>query len=737
MDVARSIVQDVTVDRPTVNFGFFDWPHRGDDPVTRKVTYTNRGRAAVQLDLRGAMVDDKGTAAPSDAMVFSTRRVDIAAGASATVRVTVDPDALRVGRWGGLLTATDAAGRQIRSAFGLVKETEKYTLRVRVLDRSGAVAQEPLVTLFNPRTGEAPSSFDLADWTRPVFRVSPGPWHVAAAIGDRTSTTLAAKLDVSVKGDTRAVLDARNAVPVRFHLPRRDTETVLTALEAVSYSDAGGSGLGLLGFGGDFYATPTGPPRAGRFDFSASHTARAPELVIRVPSSGERISTMWHYTPGMEGRHDVEVVDRGNGRTMPGVRGRWVLVQAPVGKAVDDTIRRAARAGAKGVLFWTDGPEDRYWIEEMPAVAVVALTRSSGAKVADLAADGPGDLRMVLRPFTPWTYQVLESSKQRIPADLDFRYTASSLATVDRTFHSHGVEGLGAPVRFPADVSAWVAVLPVRLGSTRTDYVSPGRWQSYFEVVGPQDEEGWPTTAAAWEATPQRYAAGGRYSEQWLDQVVRPAQPRNVPYNILPTREGNFVTGYLSPWTDGSGRVGYYTESDRFTVRLTSGGKTILASTQPFLEDVRLPGSTAGYELSLKAERRVPGVWERSTRTSTRWTFASGKAASPASLRLLSLHAVMPLSRDNATPSETLRFPVSAYLPADLGAAKVQRLSAATSYDGGRTWHRAAVTRTGSAGFEVVVRHGDYRGPVALRMAATDDGGASVTQTIHAAYVVR
>ncbi len=138
----------------------------------------------------------------------------------------------------------------------------------------------------------------------------------------------------------------------------------------------------------------------------------------------------------------------------------------------------------------------------------------------------------------------------------------------------------------------------------------------------------------------------------------------------------------------------------------------------------------------MEAERRAE-VWQRSTRTSTRWSFTSGWAREAAPLPLLSLHAAMPLSRGNATPLETMTFPVSVYLPREAAPAQVKRLTVSTSSDGGSTWKAAAVRRTAAAGFEVTVDHGSHRGPVTLRMAAVDASGASVTQTVHAAYAVR
>jgi hypothetical protein len=66
-------------------------------------------------------------------------------------------------------------------------------------------------------------------------------------------------------------------------------------------------------------------------------------------------------------------------------------------------------------------------------------------------------------------------------------------------------------------------------------------------------------------------------------------------------------------------------------------------------------------------------------------------------------------------------------------ASKITNATLQVSYDNGKTWHNAGLTRTGASQF-----HGSYTAPaatgVSLRGTARDAQGATVTETILGAY---
>ena len=118
--------------------GFYSWPHDGDAPATTTIAYTNAGDTPVTLSLRDEITGPDGQPLPELA-ALSDGEVTVPAGGRTEVTVTADADdAAGVGRYTGFVVATDASGAvRARTAVGLVKEEERYTLNIRALGRDG------------------------------------------------------------------------------------------------------------------------------------------------------------------------------------------------------------------------------------------------------------------------------------------------------------------------------------------------------------------------------------------------------------------------------------------------------------------------------------------------------------------------------------------------------------------------------------------------------------------------
>ncbi|MEU7900255.1 hypothetical protein AB0B45_46410 [Nonomuraea sp. NPDC049152] len=87
VDVARAISQQVTADPPSIGFGLRAWPHTDDQPVTRKLTYTNAGAEPVTLDLAVKAVDGAGKPIGTTPFSLSAKTVTVPAGGTAEVSV--------------------------------------------------------------------------------------------------------------------------------------------------------------------------------------------------------------------------------------------------------------------------------------------------------------------------------------------------------------------------------------------------------------------------------------------------------------------------------------------------------------------------------------------------------------------------------------------------------------------------------------------------------------------------
>ena len=168
--------------------GFYKWPHDGDAPVSRTITYTNDGAAPVHLELSEDVAGPGGGA--SDLFDLSQESVTVPAGGSVDVKVTADADdAPAVGRYTGFVVATDDSDAvRARTAIGLVKEEERYDLTVRAVDRDGKPASgyvilfdflSPWATILqlDPETGAAATQ-----------RLAPGPYNISTWMTVRGSS---------------------------------------------------------------------------------------------------------------------------------------------------------------------------------------------------------------------------------------------------------------------------------------------------------------------------------------------------------------------------------------------------------------------------------------------------------------------------------------------------------------------------------------------------------------------
>jgi hypothetical protein len=95
------------------------------------------------------------------------------------------------------------------------------------------------------------------------------------------------------------------------------------------------------------------------------------------------------------------------------------------------------------------------------------------------------------------------------------------------------------------------------------------------------------------------------------------------------------------------------------------------------------------------------------------------------------------LREDNSAPAgRAFTIPVTVERQPGAPAATVAALTVDVSYDGGKTWRKAALHRQG-AGWAATVRHPVGSGLVSLRATARDTAGNTVTERIIGAYRLR
>lgn len=279
-----AIEQPVVADPASVSLGIFEYPHDGTTSGT--ITYDNTGDQDVVLDVDLAVTGPDGDAAEGASV--SDDRVTVPANGSAEVSVTVDHAPGAIGRYSGVVTATDPDGATVRTPVGWEKQPELFDLTVKFIGRDGEPFSEGLTDLavMNVDDSEQFLSFDLIEDTTQTLRVPAGHYSVAASMlnGEFTQLTDAFAPEVTVTADTTVTLDAREALPVSITTPRKATVADLGMDE--QRTDANGLSMST-GFGAgavDAFVTPTQPVTIGEFDHVVSAHLDRPTSRGKAPS---------------------------------------------------------------------------------------------------------------------------------------------------------------------------------------------------------------------------------------------------------------------------------------------------------------------------------------------------------------------------------------------------------------------------------------------------------------------
>lgn len=250
VDVAHAITQQITSDPVSVSFGRTLWPHGDDTPITRTVTWRNDGPAPVTVDLSIEGAGPGGRALPAGLFVLGTNQLTVPAGGTAATTVTTDTrlgDA--DGYWTGRIVARSGAAVAV-TPLAVNREVESYTLTVEHLNRAGARTADHWTLLLGMDTY---GSWDLvsSDGVATV-RVPKGHYGLSGLVfepgpdDEQPGMSLLVQPVLTIERDTRIVVDARQAKPVRTTVPDRTAVPQLIDLSGNFTADDGsGYGVGL------------------------------------------------------------------------------------------------------------------------------------------------------------------------------------------------------------------------------------------------------------------------------------------------------------------------------------------------------------------------------------------------------------------------------------------------------------------------------------------------------------
>ncbi|MEF9525310.1 S8 family serine peptidase [Streptomyces sp. RB13] len=741
VSVPAAVTADVTA-TGSADLGFYSWPYEADEPVTRTVAYTNSSDTdvALKLSVRGA---------PEGVATLADTSLTVPAHGTASTTVTGDGSKAPVGNTSGQVVAADASGKPLaHTAFGLVKEGERYTLTVHVKDRSGAATPADL-TVQRLTEGVDPFPAHVGDSGTLKLRLEPGTYSLSSFLdvrgshgADSLGLGFLAAPEVVVDRDREITLDGRELREIGADVGRR-TETRQLLMEY----DRGANGSDLFGAVqvpltyDSVFAAPTKKVAQGDFEYRTVWRLGKPLLEVK----GIDEATVQSGGTLTEGRTRLPLVDVGAVGAGPfpdGVRGKAVLARLTEGTEPAALAQAAQDAGVKA-LFVTDDAPGRlmsWWGTDDNADRPLQIATVSAADARRLHRAGRVDMTGTRN--TPYVYDLSEGHEGAVPdRDLTYEPGHRDLAVLRTRYHA-AEPSSGGEFRY-----SLTDTFPIGLGFReridypveRTEYVSTGPGQLWHETVTSAGE------ALEERGGLSRYRGGSRAELNWFKPVWHPYLGTGLGWGQQ--RAGNRLqfnapgwgdsgpdhTGFGDVWSEGSGM------SQTTSVYLDGEPVDQGPSSAAYVWDA--PADEHTYRLvtdtALDAAR-----WPLATKGHAEWTFRS---------------AATPDDRWTFLPLINLSFDVDTDLAGKVRAGKKLRvgLGAAyvagapdtgklgggkleASYDDGTTWHQVRL-RGGDGeaswyGTLSVPRDAEH---VSLRASARDDRGGSVTQEIVRAVAVR
>ncbi|MFF3306762.1 S8 family serine peptidase [Streptomyces sp. NPDC002952] len=722
----------------SADLGYHRWPYDTDKPVTRTLTYTNSSDAPIELSLAAQ-------GAPDGAVTLADDRLTVPAHGTAATTVTGDGAKAPVGNTSGRIVASADGKPVAHTAFGLVKEEERYTLTVHVKDRDGAAAAAGLTVQRLARDAE-PFPAAVGDSGTLRLRLVPGTYSVTSFLDvrgghgrDSLGLGFLAAPEIVLDRDREVTLDGRALQEIDAEVGRR-TETRQLLMEYDR--DAGGSDL----FGAvqvplaydSVFAAPTSKVTEGTFEYRTVWRLGKP--LLQVKGIGEAV-----VQPGgtlAEGHSTLPLVDAGTftGGPLTGVRGRAVLARLPAGTEPAALAQAAQDAGAEA-LFVTDDAPGRLmaWFgTDDNADRPLQIATVNTADAARLRAARRVDMTGTRN--TPYVYDLSEGHRGAVPrGDLTYAPDRRELAVLDTRFHASEPVG-GGEFRY-----SLTDAFPVGIGfleridypAERTDHVSTGPGQQWHESVTMADG------ALEERSGVLRYRGGTRTALDWFRPVWHPWLGTGLGWGQQ--RAGNQIqfntpgwgdsgpdhTGFGDVWSEGSGMT-QTTEvhQDGVLVDRRTGSGAYVWDAPADEHTYRVVTDTA----------LDPGRWRLSVRSRSEWTLRS--AATPEDHWTL-----LPLINLGYDIGTDLAGDVrgGARVPVGLSAEYVAHAAGTgtlgggrldVSYDDGKTWRTVRLSGDGASwrGTLTVPRDARY---VSLRASADDDRGGSVRQEIIRAVGVR
>ncbi|MET9533391.1 MULTISPECIES: S8 family serine peptidase [unclassified Streptomyces] len=748
VDVPAATTASITA-TGSADLGFYSWPYEDDKPVTRTVTYANSSDAPVTLALAAEGAAD-------GVVKLADTSLTVPAHSTARTTVTGDGAGAPVGDTSGRITASVGGNVVAHTAFGLVKEEERYTLTVHVKDRDGAPTAADLAVQELAR-GTDPYNAAVGDSGTLTLRLKPGTYSVASFLDvrgakgkDSLGLGFLADPQIVVDRDREITLDGRQLHQIKAQVPKR-TETRQLLMEfdrKANGADFGGAVQVPLTYD-SIFAAPTRKVTDGTFEYRTVWRLGKP--LLEAVAGGKRLgdTVVQGGSTLLEGRHRAGVADLGTGTAAEyqgkNVRGKAVLVRATAGVTPQQLAAAAQQAGAVSLLVTDDTPGRlSTWFgaddgSDIP-LQVASVNAADGALLA-ATARRHGTVELTGTRYTPYVYDLSDGHPGAVPKDLTYKPGRKDLATLNTAFHA------AKPVDGGEFRYSITGTFPIGYGfaesthypAERTDYVSTGTGQTWMQSVtaGPTSLEERSGLVA--------YKGGSRSGLDWFKPVLHPWLGTGLGWGQQ--RTGNDLQFNTPGWGDsGPDHTGF---GDVWS------DDSMTQTTDVYANGVQVDHATSSGAYAWDADpaettykvvtdtTRSPATWVLSTKGHSEWTFRSAETPADRATYLPLLNLGFDVDTDLAgdvRAGRTLPIGISAeYVKGAPDTGKITSGTLEVSYDDGKTWKSVGLSPVhgGSAAWKGSLRVPRDAGYISLRASATDNKGGSVKQEITRAVGVK
>ncbi|MEU6147733.1 S8 family serine peptidase [Streptomyces sp. NPDC047081] len=748
----------------------------GDKQQSATLHYTNTGDKAVDLKLSVALANSDGVALTAGVVAPGASTVHLAPGASADVPLSTDPKDAKRGAYYGYATATGADGTVLaHTTLSLVVHAPQHRLTVIARDRAGKVLPGWLPTIWGQDGFVSYTSADPA-----VAVVEEGTYQVDFSTLDNASDgqelVEVINPQVKVSKDTTVTLDASKVTQVQIRTPEPAEQRGILSYQTYRRIEGHGLIQGVMFFdvAKRIYVSPTAQVTDGTFEFASRWQMTAPQLRAKV--SGTSAPFVPYYLPTSPVFDDngvrLTAVDAGAGTAADlkaaHVRGKLAVVRYDFGNDAE-LAKAASDAGAKALMLVM--PEGFFpWTRWQPegdrlALPIMRAGTTEGTDLLKRAGEHTTTVDFSGTVKSPYLYDVMQVSQQRVPEKLVYTVSERNSAVVKAAYTRTGASAWGSEQRFgwrPYQEFAWNQYTrDVPVGQQRTEYVTAGDtlWSHtvHHDTVMDRDLE----LGVGMQDAARTYRPGQHAAEKWFAGPVRPSIPHGVTGWPGSVRNGDTLSLHIPEFTDSQSGHWSFAEasslgggvgtgaavsavgdpSDVAHAEVYRNGRLVAQSDTGAWGGFEVPAGKAGYRLDLTTAR-TSANWQFGTGTRTSWTFTSDTAATATLLPLLQVDYSAPVDFRNAVgPRRSHTLGLNVRMPDGLAAPRGVTLKVETSYDDGRTWHIAHTARTarhGGTRFTAAVeRPSGVRGDayVSLRVTAVDAAGNSVRQTVDRAYL--